>query len=538
MIRIGTFLKLILAAALIRSPSVRSAIIGPEDRRASYGSMNVVGPVTDITIVNKDIAPDGFTRSTVLAGGTFPGPLIQAQKGDNFRVNVINQLNDTSMNTTTSIHWHGIFQHNTNWADGAASVNQCPIPPNDSFLYTFSVPDQAGTFWYHSHLSAQYCDGLRGPLIIYDPNDPLANMYDVDDDSTVIVLSDWYHKTSPEMYNLIPFTPDSTLINGLGRYSGGPQSSLAVINVEKGKRYRFRLIGASCDPWFNFTIDGHNMTIIETDGVEVEPVVVDSVPVFAAQRYSVVVYADQPVDNYWIRALPDNGNQTFDGGLNSAILRYSGAAAQDPTTQQGPYLLPFDEGALHPLSDAGAPGIPEPGKADVNINFVTGLTSAGLFTINDVTFVPPSLPVLLQILSGAQHASQLLPNGSVYELPYNKVIEISLPATELNSGGALGGPHPFHLHGHTFDVVRVAGSSSYNFVNPVRRDTVSTGLEANGDNVTIRFTTNNPGPWFLHCHIDWHLHMGFAVVMAEAINETVAQEHPPDAWSKLCSTSS
>jgi len=78
-------------------------------------------------------------------------------------------------------HWHGIQQHQSNWADGVVFVTQCPIPPNASFLYKFSVPDQAGTFWYHSHLSTQYCDGLRGPLVVYDPHDPLIHMYDVDD---------------------------------------------------------------------------------------------------------------------------------------------------------------------------------------------------------------------------------------------------------------------------------------------------------------------------------------------------------------------
>ena len=38
-----------------------------------------------------------------------------------------------------------------------------------------------GTFWYHSHLSTQYCDGLRGPMVVYDPYDPHAHLYDVDD---------------------------------------------------------------------------------------------------------------------------------------------------------------------------------------------------------------------------------------------------------------------------------------------------------------------------------------------------------------------
>ena len=54
-------------------------------------------------------------------------------------------------------------------------------------------------------------------------------------------------------------TANSTLINGLGRYAGGPNSPLAVVNVAPGKRYRFRLISISCDPNFIFSIDGHNM---------------------------------------------------------------------------------------------------------------------------------------------------------------------------------------------------------------------------------------------------------------------------------------
>ena len=66
-----------------------------------------------------------------------------------------------------------------------------------------------------------------------------------------------YHYVSPQS----PLVPEanSTLINGLGRYAGGPNSSLAIVNVSPGKRYRFRLISISCDPNFVFSIDGHNM---------------------------------------------------------------------------------------------------------------------------------------------------------------------------------------------------------------------------------------------------------------------------------------
>ena len=89
---------------------------------------------------------------------------------------------------------------------------------------------------------------------------------------------------------------------------------------------------------------------------------------------------------------------------------------------------------------------------------------------------------------------------------------------------------------HAFAVVRSAGSTQYNYDNPVWRDVVSTGTPAAGDNVTIRFRTDNPGPWFLHCHIDFHLEAGFAVVMAEDIADTSAVNAVTQQWSDLCPT--
>jgi len=361
-------------------------------------------------------------------------------------------------------------------------------------------------------------------FVIYDLLDPHRSLYDVDDESTIITLADWYHIPSLEA-GLVP-TADSTLINGLGRYATGPTSPLAVIYVIKGFRYRFRLVAISCDPNYVFSIDGHTMTIIEVDGISVQPLTVDSIQIFAGQRYSFVLNANQPISNYWIRANPDLGSTGFAGGLNSAILRYVLAPEADPTTTQTPNSNPLVETNLHTLINPGAPGIPTPGAADVNINLAILFDFTTLeFSINGATFIPPTVPVLLQILSGARTAQELLPPGDVYVLPPNKVIEVSIP------GGAIGSPHPFHLHGHAFDVVRSAGSSVYNFANPVRRDVVSAGFA--GDNVTIRFATDNSGPWIMHCHIDWHFNIGLAIVFAEDV-AAIATETPPKAWDQLC----
>jgi iron transport multicopper oxidase len=179
------------------------------------------------------------------------------------------------------------------------------------------------------------------------------------------------------------------------------------------------------------------------DGVNVKPLVVDSIQIFAGQRYSFILNATQPVDNYWVFAIPNVGTIPFLGGINSAILRYAGANVTDPTVDVD-LTNPLVETNLHPLQNPAAPGIPTPGAADVNLNLdVEFSATAGNFSVNNASFIPPSVPVLLQILSGASTAQSLLPNGSVYVLPPNKVIEISIP------GGAAGSPVsnkrcPFH----------------------------------------------------------------------------------------------
>ena len=127
----------------------------------------------------------------------------------------------------------------------------------------------------------------------------------------------------------------------------------------------------SCDPAYTFSIDGHELTVIEADGVETHPVTVNAVQIFAAQRYSFVVSsesskhvyrewklkegdfqqvtANQTIDNYWIRANPNLGTLGFAGGINSAILRYDGANLVEPVTSQQPTQNLLKETDLHPF---------------------------------------------------------------------------------------------------------------------------------------------------------------------------------------------
>jgi len=64
----------------------------------------------------------------------------------------------------------------------------------------------------------------------------------------------------------------------------GPLVDLAEVNVVPGKRYRFRLISISCGPNYVFSIDGHQLTVIEADGNNVVPTkAVDSIQIFAGK---------------------------------------------------------------------------------------------------------------------------------------------------------------------------------------------------------------------------------------------------------------
>ncbi|KAH9484506.1 Laccase [Psilocybe cubensis] len=345
-------------------------------------------------------------------------------------------------------------------------------------------------------------------------------------------------KTLKERYMTTFPKADSTLINGKGRYPKGKPAALSVVNVEYGKRYRLRLISITCDGSYTIFIDKHPFTVIEADGQSVVPVrAIDALTIFAGQRYSVVIVANQPIGNYWIRAQRGvvQGNvDPFEGGLNSAILRYKGAEEVEPVPI--PYIPPnrvLRETELHALIDPEAPGKPEQDGGDVNLHFsITYDEKTKMFLTNGKYFQPPKVPVLLQLLSGTP-PEELLPEGSIFTLPRNKTISISMLPGEFDT------PHPFHLHGHTFSVVRSANTTDdpapkYNYRDPVRRDTVNLGKVDSGSNVTIRFRTDNPGPWIFHCHVDWHLERGMAIVFAEAPEEARKEIHPPEEWHYLC----
>ncbi|CCO32976.1 Laccase-4 [Rhizoctonia solani AG-1 IB] len=128
----------------------------------------------------------------------------------------------------------------------------------------------------------------------------------------------------------------------------------------------------------------------EADGIPHEPLVVDSFQIYAGQRYSVIVEANQTVANYWVRApmtvAGAGTNSNLDPTNVFAVLHYEGAPNAEPTTEQGTAIgTALVEENLHALINPGAPGGSAP--ADVSLNLAIGRSTVdGIlrFTFNNI----------------------------------------------------------------------------------------------------------------------------------------------------------
>ena len=108
----------------------------------AFGSLASAAVVTyDFNITWLKANPDGQAERPVIGvNGKWPIPDIEANVGDNIIVNVMNQLG----NQSTGLHFHGLYQHGTPHMDGPVRVTQCPIGPNQSFKYNFTVSGSIG----------------------------------------------------------------------------------------------------------------------------------------------------------------------------------------------------------------------------------------------------------------------------------------------------------------------------------------------------------------------------------------------------------
>jgi len=508
-----------------------------------------------------DVNPDGMHKRRAMGiNGQFPAQPISVNSNEFVGLKVTNKFYD---GRGTTIHGHGLMQNNTNYYDGAPGLTQCSIMPNHSFWYEIlnsaqkpkDAMDQWGTFWLHSHNASQYVDGLRAPFIIHNAN---GEVYDYDDEYTV-VLTDWYHAEAddlgrrylvPPPHAIVMPTPDSGLMYFAHTKANATAKNLpgfnddAKITFRPGKKYRLRILNASATSMFNFWIEGHDMKIIEADGVDTEAHPVDVLQISTAQRYSVLVEARNDTKNNWkIHANMDpsmfeSKKEHLKLNLTSTITYGNDNAPFGKGRQTlESYEEMFDETVLKPI-------IKKPMvESDISYNLVASLPkytdglSRGAF--NNITYLPAKTPSMLTMMTepnaNKANAATYGPNSGALVLPHLQMVEITI----VNDSGD---KHPFHFHGTQFQIVHKAkkmNSASKlknppfkeNQENPIRRDTVAI---AGYGSATLRFRADNPGVWFMHCHMDWHLVKGFAMIVVQAPLVAAERFKVPDYVGQQC----
>lgn len=130
----------------------------------------------------------------------------------------------------------------------------------------------------------------------------------------MLFLGDWHHTDVFELWETAragaPPTLQSGLINGTNIYNctanadmtcKGTVGSKYETVFEAGQKYRIRLVNVAIDGHFQFSIDGHSLTVIATDLVPIVPYTTDSVLVSIGQRVDVIVEANATPGDYWLR---------------------------------------------------------------------------------------------------------------------------------------------------------------------------------------------------------------------------------------------
>ncbi|KAG9449292.1 hypothetical protein H6P81_009257 [Aristolochia fimbriata] len=520
------------------------------------------------------------TKSIVTVNGHFPGPKIVAREGDRVLVRVTNHVPNN-----VSIHWHGIRQLRSGWADGPAYITQCPIQTGQSYVYNFTIVGQRGTLFWHAHIS-WLRSTLYGPIVIL-PKLHVPYPFPKPSKEFILIFGEWFNADTEAIINQAlqtgagPNVSEAYTINGLpGPLYNCSSKDTYKMNVEPGKTYLLRLINAALNDDLFVGIAGHNLTVVDADAVYVKPFETETLLITPGQTTNVLLRTKDfhPNSSFLMAARPyATGLGTFDNTTTAGVLQYR----EEPgSRKQSKPLLPLLRPNLPALNDTAFAAnfsaklrslansdfpAKVPRSVDGRFFFTVGLgadpcpknqTCQGpngtkfAASMNNVSFAMPTTALLQAYFSGNGgvfaadfpgeppfpfNYTGTPPNNTFVShgtravaVPYGARVEVVLQDTSILGAES----HPLHLHGFNFFVVGQGFGNfdpekdppRFNLVDPVERNTV--GVPSGGW-VAIRFVADNPGVWFMHCHFEVHLSWGLKMVWVVLDGEKPNQKLPP-----------
>jgi FtsP/CotA-like multicopper oxidase with cupredoxin domain len=434
-------------------------------------------PFSTASANSAPIALEARERSlSLLPGTTTPiwsyrdeWPLVvRTPRGAPFRAQLTNAVTEH-----TTIHWHGIRLPNA--MDGVPYMTQAPIEQGQTFDYEFTPPD-AGTFFFHPHCNTveQLGRGLAGVLIVEDEAEQDLFLAD-----HVVAIKDWRLKPdgSFDVFSTDKGAARAGTFGNVETVNGRPHAQLdALANAW----VRLRVLNLDVSRIVVLALDGADGFVIATDGNPLPPVPLKTWKLGPAMRADIAFRMPRQavrLQNVW-------------GAKPEPLAEISTIESALP--------------GIGPVPALAASHVPEPdlkGAERLTFDLTAGHVSPAL-----EAYLKDNPNVTLDQLCLPQRTFWAI-NGKSWSGHDHKLKPP--PLAELKRGrsyvfelfNGTPHPHPMHLHGHTFRVLR----SSKEEIVPHLADTV---LIAPKERVEIAFTADNPGEWMMHCHIIEHQETG------------------------------
>lgn len=530
------------------------------------------------------------TKGMVTVNGQFPGPRLVAREGDRLLIKVTNHVSNN-----ISIHWHGIRQLRSGWADGPAYITQCPIQTGQSYVYNYTIVGQRGTLFWHAHIS-WLRSTVYGPLIILPKKNipyPFTKPYK----EVPIIFGEWFNTDTEAIISQAlktgggPNVSDAYTINGLpGLLYNCSAKDTFKLRVKPGKTYLLRMINAALNDELFVSIANHSLKVVEADAVYVKPFDTETILVAPGQTTNVLLETKPhfPGATFLMTARPYvTGLGTFDNSTVAGILEYYDESHSHISVKKLPIFKPtlpalndtsFATNFTNRLRSLASPQFPAnvPQKVDRHLFFTVSLGTSRCdqsqgcqgpsnltkfaASVNNISFIQPTTALLQSHYSGQSNGIYTSdfpfspshwfnytgnpPNNTMVGnnatklmvLPFNTSVELVMQDTSILGAES----HPLHLHGFNFFVVgqgfgnydQNKDPKNFNLVDPVERNTI--GVPSGGW-VAIRFLADNPGVWFMHCHLEvhtsWGLKMAWLVLDGKLPNQKLL---PPPADLPKC----
>lgn len=509
----------------------------------------------------------GKEKRAIAVNGQIPMPTLEFTEGDTAEIVVHNLLKES-----TSLHWHGVFLSNKE--DGVPHLTQMPINPGETHVYRFPII-QNGTHWYHSHSGLQEQIGMYGSFVMNKRKADKTFRKGIDDLPTMaVMLSEWTNYRPENIQRMLRYANDWAAIkkNAVQSYTeslkeghfstkltnewkrmlamdvsdvyydkvminGSTSQDLTSIDakpLKAGDKVRLRISNGGASSYFWLRYAGGKMTVVASDGNDVEPVEVDRLIIAVSETYDVIVTIPKEGLSYEFLATTEDRTQSasifIGNGIKQLIsplprLKYfEGMKMMNSMMKMNGNL--DDMGMKMTLN-----------KMDMNVVMypeITGVASknedhsihmkdnsnrynanalGNIVTLNYAMLKSPStttLPAKAQVrelsftLTGNMNRyvwsmdNKVLSEADKIPVKKGEVLRIVLYNNSMMR-------HPIHLHGFDFRLINGQGKNA-----PLKNIIDIMPMETD----TIEFLANEEGDWFFHCHILYHMMAGMNRVFA------------------------